>query len=151
MLGAGRHQCVVAQRPDFAGVERDRVAAKAPVGDAVEADPVAAEEQADHLRAAVGCAVDDLAAAGVEHIQVRERVAAAIDRIAGMHHAVLHQHACGHQRQHVGDALAFLARFLGFDRAVLAVQGGGHGGSLGWVLPVCERARCASRRARDAG
>ena len=108
--GAGGEQRVVADRPDLAGVHRDRVAGELAFGDAVEAEPVALEVQADHLLAPVGREIDGLEEPGVDDVQAFQALAGLVDGVAGAHQPARDRHPFFEQGQRVADAFAHAGR-----------------------------------------
>ena len=78
--------CVV-HAPDLAVEHRANVTGTALVGDAIQADPVTHEVERDDLLAPVAAKSHALAGAAIEQVQAQERVAGALDRIAGNNRA----------------------------------------------------------------
>jgi len=124
--GAGGEERVVGQRPDLARVHRQRIAIVHAVGDAIEAEPVAAKFEARDLLTPVAREAHHLHEAGVQQVQVGERPAGLVDRVARAQQAALYRHRVGHQRQRLGHAAHGLRRFL-IVRLQLGAAARGHG------------------------
>jgi hypothetical protein len=121
---AGLKELVVADAPDFPRIHGGRVAAVVARRDAVESEPVTFHLQCDDLLAAVGRGVHDLDEAGVQHMQVHEPVAGAIEGVTSAQDAPLDGHLLCQELEDV-------ARRLGWMRSIeWEASGAGGAGRL---------------------